>query len=486
MAMGRLSLASLRAAPVPAVLALAATVMFASPAAVTAGAEVAAGAAKARLIVLSDLGEDPDDQQSFVRLLVYSNEIDIQGMLATTSVWSRDRVRPEIIRGTVAAYGKVRDNLLLHATGFPTAETLLQTIKACRPELGMAAVGDGKSSDGSRLIVSVVDRSDPRPVWIGGWGGVNCLAQALWDVRRDRSPARIAAFVAKLRVYAISDQDDAGYWLRRTFPELLYIVSPTTVEDPDYARATWIGISSRHVLSEHIELVENPWLTQHIRENHGRLGERYPLVKYLMEGDTPSFLNLISNGLAGQVSPAFGGWGGRYELRTPYGETRPVWTNSPDVVKLATGQDFPSDQATIWRWREAYQNDFAARMDWTVQPFAHANHNPSAVVNGSTGKDVLELRVKPGGSVTLDATGSRDPDNDLIAYHWFYYPEAGQRPQPFAPRPALVIDGAQSQVAHIAVPMVTTPEQFHVILELKDSGTPPLYSYRRVILTAVP
>ncbi len=166
-------------------------------------------------------------------------------MLATTSVWSRDRVRPEIIRGTVAAYGKVRDNLLLHAPGFPTAETLLQTVKACRPELGMAAVGDGKSSDGSRLIVSVVDRSDPRPVWIGGWGGVNCLAQALWDVRRDRSPAQVAAFVGKLRVYAISDQDDAGYWLRRTFPELFYIVSPTTVEDPDYIRATSTGISSK-------------------------------------------------------------------------------------------------------------------------------------------------------------------------------------------------------------------------------------------------
>jgi hypothetical protein len=466
-------------------LLLVSAALVASPA-VVAGAAGGAAPEKARLIVLTDLSEDPDDQESLVRLLVYSNEIDIQGMLATTSVWSRDRVSPQIIRGTVAAYGKVRDNLLLHAPGFPTAETLLQTVKACRPELGMAAVGDGKSNDGSRLIVSVVDQSDPRPVWIGGWGGVNCLAQALWDVRRDRSPAQVAAFVAKLRVYAISDQDDAGYWLRRTFPELFYIVSPTTVEDPDYIRATWTGISSKSSLSEHIELVENPWLTQHIREHHGPLGERYPPLKYIMEGDTPSFLNLIPNGLASQVSPAFGGWGGRYELRTPHGETRPIWTNSLDVVKLATGQDFPSDQATIWRWREAYQDDFAARMDWTVQPAARANHNPIAVVNGSAGQDVLELTVKAGENVTLDATGSHDPDNDLLSYHWFYYPEAGQRPQTFKPRPTLGIDGAQSQVAHVTLPKVTAPEQFHVILELKDNGAPPLYSYRRVILTAVP
>lgn len=44
---------------------------------------------KHRLIVLSDIEADPDDTQSFVRLLLYSNEIDIEGLIATTSVWKK-------------------------------------------------------------------------------------------------------------------------------------------------------------------------------------------------------------------------------------------------------------------------------------------------------------------------------------------------------------------------------------------------------------
>jgi hypothetical protein len=47
-------------------------------------------------------------------------------------------------------------------------------------------------------------------------------------------------------------------------------------------------------------------------------------------------------------------------------------TTSADTVDGHT-----SDQATIWRWREAFQNDFAARMDWTIQPYAKANHAPN-------------------------------------------------------------------------------------------------------------
>ena len=104
-----------------------------------------------------------------------------------------------------------------------------------------------------------------------------------------------------------------------------------------------------------------------------------------MEGDTPSFLGLIDNGLDAWRRPDWGGWGGRYIWRTPHGETHPIWTQggdmfsrvtSQDTVRAADGRDYISDQATIWRWREAFQNDFAARMDWTVTDPAHANHNP--------------------------------------------------------------------------------------------------------------
>ena len=441
---------------------------------------------KERLVVLTDISNEPDDEQSLVRLLVYSNEFDLEGIVATTSVWLRDKVRPDIIRNTIEAYGEVRANLLLHAPGFPTKEQFLGIVKASCPEFGMAGVGDGKSTAGSRHIVDVVDRADTRPVWIAVWGGANCLAQALWDLRRERTPDEVDAFVARLRVYAISDQDDAGYWLRRTFPNLFYMVSPTTVEDPDYASATWTGISSKSTFSERMDLVVNDWLNQHVRKNHGPLGALYPEIAYIMEGDTPSFLNLIDNGLASFASPGHGGWGGRYELRTPHGESRPIWTNSRDTVRLATGQNFPSDQATIWRWREAYQHDFAARMDWCVQPFAGANHNPVAIVNGTRGKGIVEVTARVADRVTLRAAGSHDLDGDALSYFWFHYPEATIRPRNFGALPLLEIEGARSATAAFSVPAVKEPATFHVILEVKDSGKPALYSYRRVLINVMP
>ena len=117
------------------------------------------------------------------------------------------------------------------------------------------------------------------------------------------------------------------------------------------------------------ELVDNPRLERNIIEGHGPLGALYPKLAYIMEGDTPSFLGLIDNGLGWAASPAYGGWGGRYVLYRCYGEARPIWTNvddARDTVTADNGATCTSAQATIWRWREAYQHDFAARMDWCV------------------------------------------------------------------------------------------------------------------------
>ncbi len=447
-----------------------------------AASDATSTASRPRLLVMTDISNEPDDEESLVRLLVYSNEYEIEGLVATTSVWLRDRVRPELIERSVDAFGAVRTNLALHADGYPHAEELRAKVKASCPVFGMAGVGDGKDTEGSRWIVQATDRNDPRPLWIAAWGGTSCLAQALWDVRRTRTPAATAAFVAKLRVYAISDQDDAGRWIRSTFPQLEYIVSPTTIDADEYHTATWGGISGDRFLRngplEHFELVDVPWLTANIRENHGLLGALYPAPVYLMEGDTPSFLNLIANGLAADTDPAWGGWGGRYTLRQATGETRPIWTNSRDTVRTRDGRTHTSNQATVWRWREAFQHDFAARMDWCVKPWAEANHNPVAVVNGVAGKQPVRIVAAPGETLALSAAGSRDPDGDGLSYRWFYYPEAGGaggRPE------TLQIDGALTADAKVMIPAGAWSE-LHLILEIRDKGKPSLFSYRRVIV----
>ena len=440
---------------------------------------------KQRVIVLTDISNEPDDEQSMVRFLVYSNEYDVEGLVATTSVWLRDTIRPDKIQKQVEAYGQVRSNLLKHASDYPTAEYLMSVVKAGRGEFGMAGVGEGKSSEGSRHIIEVVDEPDKRPVWISVWGGANCLAQALWDVKYTRSTEELDAFVSKLRVYTISDQDNSGRWMRITFPNLFYIVSPSSVDNMEYYKATWTGISGdrlyRNGPMHKFELVDNPWLQKNIIEGHGPLGTLYPKLKYLMEGDTPSFFTLINNGLGSHISPSYGGWGGRYVLHQTYAETRPIWTNARgavDTVVAENGMSYTSAQATIWRWRQAYQHDFAARMDWCVaDAFEKANHNPVAVFHGDRSKAVARMRVKSGQRVNLSATGTYDPDGDRVSHRWFVYNEAGNF------RGTVEIGNSTSPQAYFVAPKVKEAASIHIILEVKDDGQPCLYSYRRIILS---
>ena len=434
-------------------------------------------APKPRLFVLTDISNEPDDEESLVRLLVYANEFDLEGLAATTSTHLRDKTRADIIHGHIDAYAQVHKNLLLHAPGFPTAERLHSMVVTGQSGLGMTSVGEGRATEGSRALMEAALRPDPRPLWVAVWGGANTLAQSLWDVKYSRTPQELDAVVAKLRVYAISDQDDSSRWLRITFPNLFFVVSPTTVTSPDYYTSTWSGISGdRHYKTGEMvdfELVDNPWLTANIIENHGPLGARYPKMVYIMEGDTPSFLNLIGNGLASDETPAWGGWGGRYALRQSYGETRPIWTNSRDTVRLADGREHTSNQATVWRWRRAYQHDFAARMDWCVQPRDKANHNPVAVANHVPGKAPLRLVAKPGESVALSSEGSSDPDGNRITTTWMAYPEAGTC-------------AAEIRGATAVMPKTAKPCTAHIILTVTDDGTPALSAYRRIIVEVQP
>ena len=457
---------------------------------------------KPRMIVISDIGNEPDDQMSLVRLLLYSNEMDIEALIATTSTWQKKATHPETMRALVDAYGQVRPNLMLNAKGWPEASELMSRIYAGQTAYGMAATGDGKSSEGSRAIVRAVERDDPRPLWTCLWGGANTLAQALMDLRASHTADETTKLVGRLRVSSISDQDDAGPWIRREFPGLFYVGMPSTPTSGEYYSATWTGISGdayyRNGDGADFTTVTNEWLEGNIRK--GPLGKLYPRFMFIMEGDTPSYLGLIDNGLNAYRRPDWGGWGGRYVYRQPYGETHPIWTQGGDEFARVTSQDtvigvdgkeHVSDQATIWRWRDAFQNDFAARIGWTLEDFAHANHEPVAIVNGQAGTGFLEIDVKTGQTVTLDAGASKDPDGRDLHYHWFHYAEAGSADGNLS---AVALKDADTVKLTVRVDAVCRPVWLpglmpckgmgtaHIILAVTNEGMPRLTSYRRVIL----
>lgn len=445
---------------------------------------------KRRVFVLTDIENEPDDAMSLVRFLVYANQWDTEGIVATTSIHLPNRTARFRIEEIIAAYGSVRDQLEKHERGFPTSQDLQKVIGEGLPIYGLEGVGEGKDSQGTELLINAIDRQDDRPLWVLCWGGTNVLAQALWKVKQTRSKTDLEKFTSSIRVFTTSDQDDTGPWIRKTFPNLFYMTSPGFHDGGAYHYATWSGISGDRFHGRfsgaNFEIVDNPWLDQHIRQK-GPLGKQYPQSKYLMEGDSPTFLYLINNGLGSPDHPEWGSWGGRYEFYTPRmqryflePETRPFYSDAIDEVLGVDGYWHTSNHATIWRFRQAFQNDFSARMDWTIKEVDEANHPPIAKLNHPN-----YLTAKQGEKIHLSAKGSIDPDGDDLSYRWFYYPEAGSFTISHATTAeAIPIHNADQEEAWFIVPTknVFKTGTIHIILAVTDKGTPPLTRYQRIII----
>jgi hypothetical protein len=150
---------------------------------------------------------------------------------------------------------------------------------------------------------------------------------------------------------------------------------------------------------------------------------------------------------------------------------------------------------------DAFQNDFAARMQWTLtDKLDQVNHAPVVVVNGSSGPQPLQLEVEAGQTVLLDASESFDPDGTHITFHWFHYREPtvamGLMPQQIPQMDIVTIDGEQpGRKVEIKMPpaekcgidcisgeALLKGQVYHYILEVRDSGTPTLTTYKRVVL----
>jgi hypothetical protein len=180
------------------------------------------------------------------------------------------------------------------------------------------------------------------------------------------------------------------------------------------------------------------------------------------EGDSPSFMHQIDVGLRSLENPAYGGWGGRFRPEKP-GKTE-VWADAEDDGDLFK---------PIWRWVEAFQNDWAARAEWCVKSWREANHPPVVLLD--TPKDVT---VAPGSTVKVSVRGSTDPDGDQLSYSWWQYREAGTYGREVA------IQNEDRPAATIQIPMDARPgDTIHLIAEVTDGGKPPLTRYGRVILT---
>ncbi len=463
--------------------------LFLRPAAFLAclGMPVCLAPEKTRLLIMSDIGNEVDDQQSFVHALMYGDKYEFEGFIATTSCHMKTRVKPQLFAERIKAYGQVRANLLKHSPDFPDPASLQALVKSGQTGFGMAAVGDKFNTAGSDQIIAAVDKNDPRPLYIVAWGGTNTLAQALWRVKKERPADEVRKFVAKIRVFEDAGQDDAGPWATHTFPDLFWVRNQTNdkaISPAGYAPAAG-GDPAAY---------SDAWAADNIQNGHGPLGALYPNRIWVMETDSPTFMGLILNGLNGDMydSVWFGGWGGRHSREklknAPTGSGAMNvglenqwrdWYMFNDAADHWTfnGTTYDNVYCALFRWRTDYANDFAARMDWCVKNYQQANHNPRVVVNGDKTLHFIRLTCPPGRAVNLDAAGTSDPDKNSLEYSWWIYREPGTYAG------TVQIANAASSKATVTVPADIGTRSFHVILTVKDNGMPHLYGYRRVIIT---
>jgi hypothetical protein len=449
-------------------------------------------ALKPRIVVLTDIGPaevEPDDNESAVRLLAYADRFEIEGIV-TTIGWNCDPYPPEwkeYLDRVIDAYEQDVPNLMKRSaqTDFlpteqerqrlgywPSADYLRSRAVYGSPRAGIGVIGPDNDSAGSELIIRLADEPDPRPIWVCVWGGGNTFAQAVWKVQQTRSPEALDAFLRKFRLYTITDQDmvyamrmnraySSHMWLRREFSDRLMLVW----DESAWLNQNALGVAGWESYAAQIQ-------------GHGALGGVYPHYLWGVEGDTPSFLHVMPNGLNDPDDPTQVGWGGMHRFGISPDRETSAWTNWEQPLKGV------SDRYEKKFYPDEFR-DFASRMQWAAE--GAGNRNPVVSLSVKVGrkslKDInptglkpIEITVKAGSRLTLDASDSYDPDGDGLVFAWWCQesPEGEKFPQ---------IDGADSPRATVHIPADAAGRRFDLVCELHDDGPFRLPAYRRIIIS---
>lgn len=474
---------------------------------------------KNRTIITTD-GEI-DDVDSFIRMLLYANEFEIEGLIYSSSMWHYkgdgkgtlftsememtqkiyNKPRTDLrwpgsswMNELLDAYEKVQPNLSLHADGFPTAENLRKLVKVGNIDFE----GEMKQiTEGSEWIKNKLLDDNDAPIYLQAWGGTNTIARALKSIEEeyegsDKWEAIRQKVSDKAIIYTIMDQDATfKKYVAKHWPDIQVLYN---------SKQFWaLAYNWQKVLPEDTKpLFEGKFMSEHIIHNHGPLLEMYysygdgqkqegdeehihgdpsklkngqwgSFEKYdfISEGDSPAYLHLIDVGLDNIDHPNYGGWGGRLIQNSA---TPSKWDDaSLEEFNPSTGKNDPI-YAQL-RWLKALQNDLAARADWCLKRVAEANHAP--VIKAETDRN---KKVIPGEEVRLTVS-SIDPDKDEVAVKFWQYAEAGSSKA----KVDLKSDGKNVLVA---IPSdVKSGETIHIIAEATDNGSPMLTRYQRFVLT---
>jgi hypothetical protein len=397
----------------------------------------------------------------------------VEGIIQVASKFQKNgHSADKWIEKAIDLYGQSLSNLRIHNPEYPDREYLKSVLK----------VGNENSQDlwespnemttkdtpGSQLIIDVLLDDDPRPVHILHWGGAITTAYAFYKLKTEYTAEQYKYATSKAWLYCIWYQDAGGQWIEDNIPEVK-IYQAGGDDEFDSWRYVWDYMSVDYYWKNRLSknpkeiqvIMDTAWMTEHVKTKHGALGASYP-QNYTSEGDSPSFMPLVNNGLCQDTNYTIGGWGGR-----------PHFTAGNHMI---CSRDDESYTKTFYRWLPAVQNDFAARMDWCVaDEYSKANHQPLARINGT------ELQtVSPGQTIILDASPSFDPDGDSLCYYWWHYYDADNATAKLTMKNHTSMNDASYKVPE------EPGKQIHVILEVTDCGKPRLKAYKRIVFNITP
>ncbi len=437
---------------------------------------------KPRIVIMTDIGPaevEPDDNESAVRLLAYADRFEIEGIF-TTIGWNCDPYPQDwsvYLTRVIDAYHTDVQNLMKRSgqksfrnsdeeqgrqeLGYwPSADYIRSRAMMGSRRAGIGVIGEGNDSPGSELLIRLADEDDDRPIWLCSWGGANTFSQAVWRVKQERSPEELKKFLNKFRLYTITDQDmqysmrmnraySSHQWLRREYSNELMLV---------WDESAWLNQN---------ELGKSNWSKyEQFIQGKGALGKVYPKFLWGVEGDTPSFLHVMPNGLNDPDDPTQIGWGGCHQFGISPDRETYAWTNWQQPLKGISNtyeHKFYPDEF----------NDFAARMQWADT--GKGNHNPIAVVNGTQDLKPLELTARTGEELQLDASGSSDPDGDRLTFSWWFQEIPGETACP-------AISDPESAKVTVTLSDDSAGKTYHLICEIHDDGPFNLTAYRRIII----
>ncbi len=441
---------------------------------------------KVRTIITTD-GED-DDQCSLIRYLLYANMFELEGIVSSSSRFHFNEQGPGRFKGKdsnqeiIDLYAEVYPMLSKHAEGYPTPEYLTER----NFEGNISLAGEmATDTEGSLFIKSIImdDRTDR--LLIQAWGGCNTIAAALRSIEEeykgtDEWDAIYNKVCSKVVVDNDLNQDDiiTGYFMEH------WENLPVVLSASQYIALAYDTDRIRHIPQEYEDKYYSAEFMNKYIWGRGPFADKYQEINVrrektamMGEGDTPMFFFALDVGLRSFEDPSFGGWGGRFLNATGsgprgYNTAGNRWSSTHKINGFYTAAlDNGDVHWPLARWIPAFQNDFAARIEWTIKPYEECNHEP--VVQIAEG---INFAVDKGATVTLTAK-TYDPDGNDVTVKFWQYDDADTVYVPVD----VAVDG---NVCTVTVPEnALYGDTIHIIVEATDNGDIPLTRYQRAIIT---